>query len=418
MPDQTPSLILDPLPQGLVRDADAGGADPRPGFFLHIPKTAGTSFVTMLQNLFGERRVLRLALEDPELDTRIDAVMTRQGEEVACLNGHLPADVMDGRMPYFRPFTILRDPIARVFSLFRFQRRNPDIERLGLRRGFSFESFLAARDPALYPQLTNGMCRMLAGERRFSQPGDDEYTHADQHPELIERALAQLEAMDFGLAEHMGDTLRLLRHHWDIPFALDAMVLNTTGPDAADQDWRNVMAVVERNRLDIVLYERAKDIFRSRLAALASETPGPGLQGMVFQPPLGQRVLLPDVAGRQGFHPWEDSGISWLNEGPPARIHFVPPAPISRINLRLFSIGSNYPFDRVRLHLHGYPLPFSIVERNAEWCTIETRLARAIEGVNTLAITAPLFVPVRSLDPASIDTRNLGIALESIAFSR
>ncbi len=425
MPDQTPSMTV---AQSRTAFAQADGmphsdamsaVDGRPVFFLHIPKTAGTSFLTTLQNLFGEEHVLRLAMEDPGLDCRIRAVADGEVSGVSCLNGHLPVDVMTGRLERFRPFTILRDPIARMFSLFRFQRKNPNIEALGLRRNFSFEEFLAARATEIYAQTTNGMCRMLAGQTAFTLPGDAAYTDVDNHPELIERALELLERIDFGIAEDMVGTHRIIEQRWGVPFALDEMMLNTTEPGETHKDWRNIRAVVACNQLDIVLYERAKQIFQQRMAALGEAQPTPAVLDtrMVFQPTLGAAINMPAVPGRQGFHAWEDSGIAWLNEGPASRIHFLPPAPIARVSLRVFGIGTDYPFDRIKLHLHGYPLPFSIVDRQDSWCTLQTRLARSIEGVNTLSITAPAFVPVRSIDPGSVDPRNLGIAVQSIMFT-
>ena len=397
----------------------------RPVFFLHIPKTAGTSFLLTLENLFGGGRLVRLDLSQPDFAPRFDAVLGGQGAPVSCLAGHIPLHALGARAARFRVFTILRNPITRVFSLYRFLRKaSPETKReLGLRADYTFQEFITATAPELYSQTNNGMCRMLADDPGFTDPASPRFSRAADHPALIEQALALLERIDFGLAEDMPGTHRIIQDRWDIPFALDEMRLNSTERDEMDRDWRNMLAVVERNPLDIVLYERARDIYRSRLAALGRDggtsTGAVGVDGVIFRPALGKAVALPDVAGRQGFHVWEDTGIAWLAEGAPARIHFVPPAPISRIRLRVFGIGTGYPFDRIKLHLHGYPLPFNVVERDASgsWCTLETRLARAVEGVNMLTIAPPMFVPVRSLDPNSIDTRSLGIALQSVQFS-
>jgi hypothetical protein len=399
-----------------------GGAARRPVFFLHIPKTAGTSFLLTLENLFGGHRLVRLDMSETDFAARFGAVMAGTGAPVSCLAGHIPLHALGRQAERFRVFTILRNPIARVFSLYRFLRKaSPQVKAgMGLRWNYTFEEFISSRAPGLYSQTNNGMCRLLADDPGFTDPASRRFAHDDGHAELIGRACALLERIDFGLAEDMPGTHRIIRRQWNIPFALDETTLNTTELDTAHEDWRNVLAVVQRNQLDIALYERARGMYRSRLAAIdrgGEAEGGEELRGVVFQPELGTAVALPDVAGRQGFHAWEKSGIAWLAEGAPARVHFEPPAPISRIVLRMFGIGAEYPFDRIKLHLHGHPLPFNVVARDGAWCTLETRLARAIEGVNTLEITAPLFVPVRTLNPQSIDRRSLGVALQSVMFS-
>ncbi len=406
----TPSEIADP--------ESAGIGDSRPFFFLHIPKTAGTSFLATLQNLFGESRTLRLAVETPDLDDRIADVAGGRGDpEITCLNGHLPLDVMAPFIDAFRTFTILRNPIERVFSLYRFQRANPDIAAFDLPPDFSFEAFLNARHPAIYAQANNGMTRMLAGEHAFTNPDDDRFEDPDRHPELIGRALDFLESIDFGLAEDMPGAHRIIQHHWGLPFALDEMTLNTTERDLIHTDWSNIHALVERNRLDITLYERACGLYRSRLAALPDSPPAPTAERMLFKPVLDCETALPDVPGRQGFHPWYEAGLAWIAEGPPARIHFLPPASIVRIRLRVFAMVADYAVERVKLHLHGHPLPFRVTERDGASCVLETRYASTVPGMNTLTITPPAFIRVRDLDPTSPDPRRLGLAVTSITFA-
>lgn len=416
VPDQTPQLMLDALPRGPTGEEDDAR---QPVFFLHIPKTAGTSFLLTLENVFGGNRLVRLDPNQPGFHERFAAILDGRHEPISCLAGHIPLHALGVHAERFRIFTILRNPIARVFSLYRFMRKAvPAVKAgLGLSENYTFRDFITSEAPGLYSQTNNAMCRMLANEPAFTDPGDSRFIHAEDHPALIERALALLERIDFGLAEDMPGTHRIIQHQWPIPFPLDETTLNTTERDGIDLDWRNVLEVVEHNRLDIVLYERASEIFRSRLAALDSTEAARDVRGVVFRPVLGKRTGLPDIAGRQGFHGWEKSGIAWLAAGGPARVHFLPPAPASRITLRVFGIGTDYPFERIKLHLHGYPLPFTIIERDAQWCTIETRLARAAEGINTLAITPPSFIAVRSLDPTSVDTRSLGIAVQSMTFS-
>lgn len=405
-----PPPAAEPPPEPAARP---GATDSRPLLFLHIPKTAGTSFFTTLHNLFGEAQVAPLEMAGNHLYERLRAIADDPDTRIACAYGHIPIDQFHGFPDLFRPFTILRHPVERVLSLIRFERANPDIAELGLRPDFTFDEFLAARAAPIESQVNNGMCRMLAGDGTFTNPALPGYHDSRNHPELIGRALEFLERIDFGLAEDMAGTHRIIQHRWGIPFTLDEMVLNTTKRNE-HFDWRRIHAIVERNTFDIVLYERAAALFRERLARLPDTLAAPPASRMLFRPALGSWASLDAVPGRQGFHPWEDNGIAWLNEGPPARIHFLAPAPSARICLRVLGIGQNYPVDQIQLQLDGRPLPFRTTDPDGPWCTLETRLAGLASGINTLAIAAPRFIPVRDLQPTSPDRRRLGLAVAGI----
>ncbi len=395
--------------------ADAHAAeDGRPILFLHIPKTAGTSLFTTIGNLFGETQVEAVAMETQGRDERIARAAENADGRLACLYGHLPVDVIGHRLDRFRPFTILRHPVARVMSLFRFERANPDIAQFGLRPGFSFDEFLAVPPGAIESQITNGMTRMLAGDGTFTATGHPDYLRSADHPELIGKALDLLGRIDFGLAEDMAGTHRIIQHRWGVPFALDEMMLNTTSREGGGHAWPMIHAIIERNTLDLVLYEQAAALFRDRLARLAGTPAAPPALRMLFSPTLGAWARLDAVPGRQGFHAWDPSGFAWISEGPAARIHFVAPAPSARIRLRVLGIGKDYPVDQVQLQLGGRPLPFRITDPDGPWCTLETRLSGLADGVNVLAITVPRFVKVSDIQPDSVDRRRLGLAVAAI----
>ncbi|PYJ72256.1 MAG: hypothetical protein DME72_08325, partial [Verrucomicrobia bacterium] len=83
---------------------------------------------------------------------QIDRIVSDEIQDIDCLVGHFPIHVFAKHLDTFRPFTILRDPVDRVMSLFRFLKRAPqsETERLELREGFGFDDFIESRVPEIY----------------------------------------------------------------------------------------------------------------------------------------------------------------------------------------------------------------------------------------------------------------------------
>ena len=389
----------------------------RPLLFLHIPKTAGTSFLLTLRNLFGENQVLRLDAGAADIAAVIDDLLAHRLDTVACVAGHLPLHLLAGHLDRFRAFTLLRDPVARVFSLFRFLQRSPaEVKRqLDLPEGFGFDTFIASRAPGVFSQTNNGMCRLLCGDPAMTNHTMPGFWQPADPGAMLGRALAALERMDFGLVEQMGPTLNMLRTLWGVEHPLGEYVKNTTGQDESEEDVQAIRRVVELNTLDSALYTRAAALFRARLRAGVSV--GDKVDRAVFRPPLGTAVEIAAIPGRQGFHETEGHGFSWLKSDRPARIHFLAPAPAVRLRLRIYCVVPKYPIDRLMIRMNGVPLAHTGALAADRWCTRETEMVTLKPGLNELAIDPSHFVSVRLIDANTKDERYLAVALRSLAMS-
>src|SRR4030095_12486893 len=217
----------------------------KPVLFLHIPKTGGGSLLTVLGNVFGERRVRRLRGAAEMTQAQIDRIVLDEIQNIDCLVGHFPIHAFAKCLDSFRPFTILRDPVDRVMSFFRFLKRAPrsEAERLELREGFGFDDFIESRVPENYAQIHNLMCRMLCGDKEMSDPLTAAFWQPRDPCALVDQALATLRGIDFGLVEDMQSTQALLQHAWSTKFNLGEYRKNATGTPGAEWTARNVQRI-------------------------------------------------------------------------------------------------------------------------------------------------------------------------------
>jgi hypothetical protein len=158
-------------------------------------------------------------------------------------------------------FTFLRRPVERVLSFYYYARSTPDHylysqlanERLDLKTALARE---------LTSELSNGQIRQLAGEE-WEDP-QRVITRA-----ALEQAQANLTHFRVvGLLEEFDASLLLLRRAfgWHFPFYVKENVTNEK-PDQTFLDPETRGLIEEANRLDIELYEYARNLFEEQCRA-------------------------------------------------------------------------------------------------------------------------------------------------------
>ena len=387
----------------------------RPLLFVHIPKTAGTSLLTTLGNAVGESRLLRLAGAGLHQEN-IDALLaSRRIDEARCIAGHFPICAFASHLSKFRVFTVLRDPISRVVSLYRFLRKQDEAElgRLGLAAGFSFDDMVESRSPEIFGQIRSGMCRMLSGQPDLSDSASGAFWRDRMPSGAIERALALLQDIDFGVAERMSETLSMLAAMLDLPFPpvmSRENISEEVGPERAS---RSLLKAVELNADDIVLYRKACELFVERIAADGAMPAGTGRGGIRHIPP-NRDMALNDLAGRQGFHAFEDGPkFAWVIGTSTARLGFSTDLPSALMELRLYRITETYPVHEIEVRINGSRLEHRWAPDGPHWGTLETDCFRT-SATNVVSLTVPYTIPARFLEPESDDQRQLSVAVSML----
>jgi hypothetical protein len=238
---------------------------PRCVVFLHLPKTAGSTLRSALLLKYPSTTLLLDRTSDPEgglADVPPEVVARAE-----VVTGHLDYGIHEHLPRPCEYITVLREPIARVVSMYRDARRNAGHRLHRLAADAELEDFLAACDD---PGLDNLQTRMISGRRPGVVSGegtDRSWTAPPLDDEDLEAAKQHLRGfLVVGLTERFDETFILIRRAlgWRLPIYERRNSARSADPFPSEGA---VAAIRERNLLDLELYECAVEIFESQVAA-------------------------------------------------------------------------------------------------------------------------------------------------------
>ncbi len=252
---------------------DQNSFDHQKVVFLHIPKTAGMTFTSILKSLFPENEIfpayqafkLREDFEQNEKLYRLFA-------------GHW--DYSDIERFQAKPvvLTFLRDPIERMASQFYHLKKSPDdaITKNRLRpwdkrlvqlaKEMEFEKFCAFDDSEI-DRMANLQTRHLCGKVSTPNPGPEK---EKERADLIGQAIQNIRQIEFvGIVEEFELSLklffRMFRLSEEMP-EYKSININKVRPREINRAVFEENAVAKnRIELDRQLYETGKEIFYARL---------------------------------------------------------------------------------------------------------------------------------------------------------
>lgn len=443
-------------------------------FFMHIPKTAGTTLGVVIDPYLPRPRY-------PHYDAlQLDSTTTKEASQYRSIVGHVAyTQVAERWQDGFTALTVLRQPLARFVSSF-FQRKRAD--NLGdnpsqrmlfedqILKTMSLDQFVASERLKVLWSYINIQTRMLAGQ--ISGP---EWRNASSLTELMEKmeqqsdswallARQRLNKMAFvGLTERFQDSLLLLSFTFGWRPFLDNLRMNVNpSPHRLDELDPQTMTLLERyNAMDQPLYDYASRLFDGRYEQMVEtllERYGTRRHALLPRPlPLEvliellerhyeSRMTARQAHARQNARPmlahinmdefiesprnWypveiTPDGVPFRWSGPKAPAQFDLPLRAGEsdreftITLRVLHSATPEIADGLRMSINGKP----IFLRRA-WDGQGAQLfsghvtGNAVRGsFARIELSHPDCLQTATSNPESADERRLGIALEWIEIS-
>ncbi len=234
--------------------------------FLHIPKTAGSTFTGVLIRQYGSQRTFAFTGNTASDIKRFEALSEEDQNKVALFLGHAP--IVTGIKPADEAVTItfLREPISRVKSFCQHvsEGKSSHLIRDFPPESFSLDKFLESGDV----ELSNLQAKILAGRGSCWTSALEGMSDAEAEYLAVDNLLHKIQLV--GLQEYFDESLLLFSStfHWRTPFYVSRNKKNTNKLLQFEQ--RHLEQIVALNKIDMAIYRRAKQQFMIQLGSVTS----------------------------------------------------------------------------------------------------------------------------------------------------
>jgi hypothetical protein len=232
------------------RQADPEVQNARPLLFIHIPKTAGTSFRSELEQYFGGEAVFpgswyleRLYRGDYPPVEQFTRDIEALRRKIRVVTGHYPYSQLISVLSDVDRAVFLREPVARAISYLEHARA-----RVPRFSGSTFEAIAGLEGERPNPEIVNLQTRFLSTHRRPE--------------ERLDSALANLKAFEFvGITERYRESITLCNRIFKLRLA-GSRHDNAGGGRCGEVSRELRQYLHQHNRDDLVLYRAALAQFR------------------------------------------------------------------------------------------------------------------------------------------------------------
>ncbi|MED4116868.1 sulfotransferase family 2 domain-containing protein [Priestia megaterium] len=213
--------------------------------FMHIPKTGGTTLNDIFKKSYAENEIYdHVPLE--AMRNHFSQLKEEDKKEIKAISGHHFYGIHDLFSKPYTYFTMMRNPIERVISLYYFLKTYPGYYEENM-RNMSFEEYIDWD-----PQARNGQIHQICG----------------QNSQLsLEKAKENLKVFEVvGITEMFNESLLLLKNkfNWaNIEYKKENVTKSR--PRISEVSPKIIKKIEKNNELDIELYEFIKSNFIKQL---------------------------------------------------------------------------------------------------------------------------------------------------------
>ena len=222
-------------------------------FFLHIPRSGGSSMRTLLAMNYEKKNIHALSGDFDDL-TWFMKLPDKDRESIELVHGHFPFGLHAG-FREFRYFSLIRNPVDRHFSEFFYAKKYPEHEaHERIKNGQLTLDWWAEIGEQHNFYFSNTLCQFLSGDFNLSKP-----THA-----TYQAACSNLEKMQvFGLTERFTESALMIAKYmgWKHPVYVKRNVI--MGKSQLPESIRK--RTEELQQWDMALFEFACKLFEKRM---------------------------------------------------------------------------------------------------------------------------------------------------------
>jgi hypothetical protein len=227
--------------------------------FVHIPKTAGTTFISILRRNFDSRQILQIDGLNPEKTFSELEQSGARTDHYRLLIGHwsIKFEKFFANREIVR-IVFLRHPLEHFLSTYFYIRQTPTHLQHDVANRLSLQEFLVFRksinlDNLQVRHLGGIPTNMVAGSMDFDTAGD----------EVLEQAKGELDACRYPfLTEKFDEALLILQHDRILTTVKYTRKNVSRTPRHRDESIGSdlVDAILSANRFDAALYAHAKAV--------------------------------------------------------------------------------------------------------------------------------------------------------------
>lgn len=229
--------------------------------FLHIPKTAGSTFMSILRNQYGKQNCYALT-GNLEVDrNNYNKLSSQDREKIALFSGHAPITTGINEVDEATTITLLRDPIERVISFCQHvsEGKSPYLIETFPPENFNIDRFLDSN----LSELSNLQTKFLADNKHFTFPDSivDHVSLENARDSALDTLFNRI--FRYGLMEYFDESLVNFSTAlgWKTPYYKPLNVRNRKNLIRFEK--HHIARIMEMNAIDIQVYREAKVKFHS-----------------------------------------------------------------------------------------------------------------------------------------------------------